>query len=190
VRYLIIVAPAAYLFTARAITLLPLRRAVATAVAIAVPAVLVGHLVVVERYFRKPTKEQFREAAAYVLRHDAPDSKAVILASTGNRAYFDYYFERLGSPRRVDLIARSAGDRDAVARLIDTRSPDAVWLLAAHWRAPPELVTWLSEELQLVGESALRGAHVWHFVPRRRPARPGCRYPRLLHGLCGARPLA
>ena len=102
------------------------------------------------------------------MRHDAPGTNAVILASTGNRAYVDYYLERLGSPRRVDLIARSADDRAAVARLIDARSPDAVWLLAAHRRPPPELVEWLGEQLQLVGESELLGAHVWHFAPRRR----------------------
>jgi mannosyltransferase len=172
-RYLIIVAPAAYLLTARAITQLPLRRAATTALAIGLPALLLVHLVAVERYFSTPTKEQFREAAAYLVRHDAPDANAVIVASTGNPAYVDYYLERLGSPRRVDLIVRSADDRAAVARLIDARSADAVWLLAAHRRPPPELVAWLGEKLQLVGERELLGAHVWHFVPRPRAVPQG-----------------
>jgi hypothetical protein len=165
-RYLVIVMPAAYLLVARAVTQLPYRRVTTPVVATVLPAVLAFHLVFVKEYYTRPGTEQFREAAAYLVQHDRPDSTAVVLACAWNRAYFDYYLERLGSRRRVDRLAESANDRTMVGQLIAQRSPDAVWLLAGHKRPAPELVSWLENELRLVSKAHFRAADAWQFVPR------------------------
>lgn len=168
-RYLIIVAPAAYLLLARAVTQLPLRRTARAVVAALLPAVLLFQLVVVEEYFTRPNKAQFRDAVAYLIRRDT-NTDTLIFATAWNRAFFNYYFERLGSVRRVDRLAETADDRAMIASLIETRGPDSVWLLAGHKRPTRELLDWLTEELQLVGEAHFLGADAWHFAPRR-PAR-------------------
>lgn len=165
-RYLIIVAPAAYLLVARAVTQLPFRRVTTPVVAAVLPSLLVVHLLFVKDYFTRPDKEQFRAAAAYLVRHDLPEAKAVILACAWNREYFDYYLGRLGSTRRVDRLAETAHDRTMIAQLIEARAPDDVWLLAGHKIPAPDLVASLADDLRLVGEAHFHGADVWHFVPR------------------------
>lgn len=165
-RYLITVAPAAYLFTARAVTQLPFPRMSTPVVATLLPALLVGHLLFVKQYFTRPRKEQFRDAAAYLVRHDVPGARAVIVACAWNGEYFDYYLERLGSPRRVDRVVETGGDRAAVAQLVERRAPHDVWLLAGHKQPAPDLLAALAEDLLQVDVVHLYGAAVWHFVPR------------------------
>jgi hypothetical protein len=165
-RYFIIVAPAAYLLAARAVTQLPFGRVITFLLAAVLPALLLVDLVFVKEYYTRPTKTQFREAAAYLVRNDAPEAKPLILACAWNPLYFDYYLERLGSSRRVDRLAETAQDRATIARLIAERSPDDVWLLAARKKPAPELIAGLEEELRLVHEVDFRDAAVWHFVPR------------------------
>lgn len=165
-RYLIIAAPPAYVLVARAVTQLPVRPVIVTLVAVALPMVLWLHLVFGMGYYSEPSKDQFREAAAYLVGHDTPSAGAVILACAWHRKYFDYYFERLASPRRVDRLAEGGGDRAAIVQLVAERSPRDVWLLAGHKTPDPALVGALTDELQLVGESHFLGADAWHFVPR------------------------
>lgn len=165
-RHVAIVLPAAYLLAARVVTQLPFRRWATPLVATALPVLLVLHLVVVQKYFTRPGTEQFREAAAYLVRHDAPGARVLVLACAWNRVYFDYYLERLGSTRRVDRVVETAEQRAMIAQLIGQRSPNTVWLLAGHKQPAPELLAWLGDELRLVAEAHYRAADVWQFAPR------------------------
>ncbi|MEO8605372.1 MAG: glycosyltransferase family 39 protein [bacterium] len=164
-RVLIIVAPAAYLLVARAIAQLSVRRWVAPLATGALCAALLVDLFVVRRYYREPTKEQFREAAAYLVAHDQAAAPTVVLACAHNRKYFDYYLERLGSPRRVDAVAVAVEDDARVQELIAARAPVDVWLLAGHLTPPPEILASLSKRLHLVDEAQFVHAGVWHFRP-------------------------
>jgi len=162
-RTLIIVAPAAYLLLARAVAQLSERRWAAPLAAGALCGGLLVQLIVVQRYYTRPTKGQFREAAAYLIAHDQPDVPTLILACAHNRNYFNYYLERLGSPRRVDGVVVTAPDGAVAQQLIAERAPAHVWLLAGHLDPDPALLAALSSQLRLVDESHFLKAGVWHF---------------------------
>ncbi len=168
-RTLIIVAPAAYLLLARALTQLPLRRPVVAVIATALLGVLLVDLVVVKDYFARPAKQQFREAAAYLVAHDTPGAPALVLACAWHPFYFDHYLARLGSARRVEQLVETAADATVARQLIAARQPDDVWLLAGHKRPDPALLAVLAEQLPLVETRRLLGATVWHYRRARPP---------------------
>src|SRR5688572_7135098 len=114
------------------------------AVVIGLSVALLFHLVVRRDYFTFPRKEQFRDAAAYLVEHDRAGARAVILACAWHRSYFDYYLKRMGSPRRVDAVACTSADVAPLARLVSERSPEELWLLAGHREAQPELMAYLT----------------------------------------------
>lgn len=160
-RTLLIVAPAAYVLLAHAIARLAPRRWPTGVLATALMALLVVHLVAVKDYYVRPTKNQFREAAAWLVANDDAQP-AVVLASTTGR-YFDYYLERLGSPRRVDLTASRPTDRPGVAALLARRAPAQVWVLQTHRPVDAEVLRELASRRPLLGYVKLPNAVVWRF---------------------------
>ncbi len=108
-RNLLIVLPAAYLWMARALTDLPqwLARG-EKLVAPAFLAVCLLQLVVVKDYYRKPTKQQYRQAIEFIAESD-PDFPRTLVATSGGRAeYLDYYLRRRGfreGARGVDSVS-------------------------------------------------------------------------------------
>lgn len=166
-RTLLIVAPAAYLLVARALTQLASPRAVAP-LAAALASVLLFDLLVGKRYYVLPTKEQFREAAAYVVARD-DRTEAAALLSSANPRYFDYYLARLGSPRRIDRMVAAPADRAAVAALAGTEGPPQVWVLAAHREPDPVALHLLAAQRPLLAHRRWRGAAVWRFGPLSSP---------------------
>jgi uncharacterized membrane protein len=165
-RHFLIIAPAVYLLVARAVTQISPRPAARGLAGAALIAVLLFDLLVVKDYFRRPTKAQFREAAAYLVQHDDPRATTVVLSFSWRPAYFDYYLERLGSPRRVDLRARQPEEYEAVRRVLAERSADVVWLLAAEHPPAPQLVELLERQLTRVGEQRFVAASAGKFVRR------------------------
>ncbi len=161
-RTLIVVAPAAYLLLARALTRLPFVRVTAPALL----GVLLVHLVVAMQYYTRPVKEQFRQAAAYVVAHDDPGSAPLLLACTGNRTYFDYYFAHMGSPRRIDKRIVTDHETAAALALVAQRQPSDLWLLAGHRHCEPAFLAALAERMTLVDHQGMLGAAVWHFRRR------------------------
>ena len=74
----------------------------------------VYHLCFVLRYYGVLRKDQFRGAAAVVVSADSSYPDSIIVAVTHGRKFFNYYFKRLGSAKRVDVIARSGKDLPAM----------------------------------------------------------------------------
>ena len=169
-RNFLIVAPALYLLVARAVVGLALPRVVTFAGVCLLTVLLVAHLVWWKDYYRRPTKDEFRQAAAYLVARDDPAAVAVVLAAAWNRHYFDYYLERLGSPRRVDRLAVAADDADPVIRLIDEKAPDHVWFLAAHRSPDRRLVDALKRRFRVIDERHFAFAHAWRFRYERKPS--------------------
>jgi mannosyltransferase len=161
-RNLIVGLPAAYLLLARAVAVLATgtRR---TALATLLVAALLAHLVVHMRYYEVPGKEQFREAAAEVSALDPHPGGSVILARAYYREYFDYYFARLQSARRVDLIAGADADIPAARALLVARRPARIWLLAGHLTVEPGFFSFLQEGYTERGHRAFNGSEVWLF---------------------------
>jgi uncharacterized membrane protein len=164
-RNLLVGLPAAYLLLARAIAVLATgtrRAAQGTLVIVG----LLAHLLLGMRYYAVPGKEQFREAAAAVVARDPALAGSVVLARAYHREYFDYYFRRLGSPRRVDLVAGANADVPAARALLAARRPGRVWLLAGHLPVEEGFLTFLREGYSEREHRALLGAEVWLFEPK------------------------
>jgi hypothetical protein len=136
-RNLIICLPAAYLLSARALALLPVRLRWRSAVAGAVTAALLVHLVVGMNYYRQPTKEQFREAAQYVIDHDAAAGGlsaggAGLLGFAWSEEHLNFYLERLGSSLRVKQVLGLDADIPQLEAYLDREHPERLWYIAAH----------------------------------------------------------
>jgi len=155
-RTLIVVAPAAYLLLARALTQLPLVRVTGPALL----AMLLFHLVVPLQFYARPVKEQFREAAAYLVAHDGPDHDTLVLACAGNRNYFDYYLAHMGSTRRVESRLVTDTEMAAALALVAERQPRDLWLLSAHRTCDESFLAALASRMTLVDEHVLRHAIV------------------------------
>jgi 4-amino-4-deoxy-L-arabinose transferase-like glycosyltransferase len=164
-RNLIVGLPAAYLLLARSVTVLATgwRRA---ALGTLLVAGLLAHLLFGMRYYVVPGKEQFREAVAEVVASDPDPAGSVVIGRAYHREYFDYYFARLGSPRRVDLVAGTAADVPAARALLDARRPGRVWLLAGHLPVEDGFLAFLRERYALREHRELVGADVWLFEPK------------------------
>jgi mannosyltransferase len=173
-RNLIVGLPAAYLLLARSVTVLataigsprsprsPRRSALASLLV----AALLAHLLLHMRYYEVPEKEQFREAASMVAALDPDPAGSIVLARAYHREYFDYYFARLKSPRRVDLVAGADADIEATAALLAARRPTRIWLLAGHLAVEDKFLAFLRQRYDERGHRALHGAGVWLFERR------------------------
>ena len=161
-RTLIFVAPPVYLLLARALTRLPVPQLSATVLV----GVFLVHVVGVRAYYTTPTKEQFREAAAYLVAHDPGDQPALLFACAWNGGYYNHYLQRLGSSRRVERTIHEAADAAAVFAAVADRQPTDVWVLEGHRDCTPELLRALGERLALVDEQHFIEAGVWRYRVR------------------------
>jgi mannosyltransferase len=166
-RYLLICLPPAYLLLARAITVLPLPRYGRWALAAGMIAVCLFVLVGPLRYYSQPHKQQFRQAVAYVVDHDAAYPDSLVIGSVLHWDYLNYYFEQMRSPRRTDLLASRAEDLSNLVEELEARQPRFVWLVAAHLTPAPQLLDYLDSHLKLVDRQPFLGATVWLYQNRK-----------------------
>ncbi|MCH7761465.1 glycosyltransferase family 39 protein [candidate division TA06 bacterium] len=159
-RNLILSLPPAYLLLSRAMTQLPVRSTLQTVTTVGVLAIFLGDLLFVKRYFSIPHKAQFRETVEYVIQHDDLYKDSMIIGWAWDRDYFNYYFERGGSPRRVDLIAGSEEDIESTQRQILSKNPSFIWMIQAHRRMGEGFRDFLDEDLQLIDHQSLVWAEV------------------------------
>jgi hypothetical protein len=164
-RNLIICLPAAYLLSARALSLLPLRARWRSCVAGALTAALLVHLVAGLNYYRQPTKEQFREAAQYVIDRDAavggPSAGgADLLGFAWSEEHLNFYLERLGSSLRVKQVLGLDTDIPQLETYLDQEHPRRLWYIAAH-RVPQQgFLDALADRMTLVEKHDFIGASV------------------------------
>ncbi|HTQ79996.1 MAG TPA: glycosyltransferase family 39 protein, partial [Thermoanaerobaculia bacterium] len=155
-RNLLICLPAVYLLLARSITLLARGAGLALLSGLLL-AGLIAHLLFGMHFYTRPDKEQFREAVAEVLSHpEAPGT--VVLGRAHHREYFDYYFARLGSPRRIDLLTGADADVAEAGSFLDTRKPAHVWLISGHLTPGERFLSFLRERYREAEHRTLVGA--------------------------------
>ena len=155
-RNLIISLPAAYLLLARSV-FGAFHGHVARAVAAgALVLCSLWGLIVPGRYYTEPHKEQLREAARYVATREAGQSDAAIV---GYPAAFNYYLEREGNSRRLDFAYAAGSDGGDLALFLARARPQRVWLLAAHLKPTPAMLSRLEERYRQIGFE--RFNHAW-----------------------------
>jgi mannosyltransferase len=162
-RNLIISLPAAYLLLSRSITQFNLSSVKFTATSLVITCFLLFHLIYSMNYYSKPHKEQFREAADYIVEKDQAYKNSLIVGWAWSKSYFDYYFQRMGFNGKVDILAGEKNDISPLYNEIRLKCPEYIWYISAH-RVPDNLfVNSLNKELTLVDQKQFLGAKVWLF---------------------------
>lgn len=131
-RNLIISLPPACILFSRSIMRIPAKSYIHTITSCLAIALITYHLLIPMEYYTKITKDQFRDAVQYLLEENRIDHCPVIIANTNQEGYFDFYLDRLGAGRRVDVHFLSDDDWEAVKRTIDTRNAECIWYLLAR----------------------------------------------------------
>jgi hypothetical protein len=171
-RNLIVLLPAAYALCARSLCdLFPSPRAFGALGALLASALLIG-LLWTGGHYSRPRHEQFREAAAVVVRHESSAPGATLLAFGAHAHHFDYYLAHLGARARVDLAVPAWGDSTEFLRHLDAQRPDSVWLLAARREPSPELLAALEVRFRQVLHEELHRTSARLYTRRRSPRRP------------------
>jgi hypothetical protein len=162
-RNLIISLPAAYLLVARSITRLPLPNVGQVLLTLAFVAGFVWQLIFGMAYYSEPQKEQFREATQYVVEGDRLYGDSAILLWGAYRDQFDYYFEKAGSSRQIDIAAGREADVVPVIQYLIRENPRYVWYVLVHSRAPvePEFGKALTRNFTILDHRQFVGVSVW-----------------------------
>ena len=150
--------PALALLLARGIDRLPGPKGVGAGVAVALVAGLLFGLIFVTKYYSTPRKDQFREAVYWTAEKskDPRYAGAAIVGYMCDNRFYNYYFERCGSDRRIDFRLRKEYIDEDIERLqafVRARRLGAFWLVWAHWRPEkhtPRLEAFLKTQYTLV----------------------------------------
>jgi hypothetical protein len=136
------------------------------------------NLLSLQNYYRTFTKEQWREAAAYMA-DKVHEDDLILFNATWVQIPFDYYFKRFDLPvtqhgAPVDLFDRgvlepkmTAADLPRLRALVEEH--DRVWLVYSHdWYTDPEklIPTALKEELHYAGAQPYNGLQIMRFERR------------------------
>ncbi|TFH36689.1 MAG: hypothetical protein E4G99_04330 [Anaerolineales bacterium] len=162
-RNLLISLPAAYLLLARAIAQLPFHRLLKTAISLAFGFLPLYHMIFIMGYYRYPYKEQFREVVKVVVdqEHEFPDAPVIGYARFPE--YFNYYFDKFGSEKRVNLIALETSSFPEIQGFIEEDHSPYFWYIAGHTYSTPDLVIRLEERYRVIQKQTFQGASVWLF---------------------------
>jgi len=162
-RYLIISLPPAYLLLSRAITQLPFKARTQMAVALILIGLFLRDLILVKHYYSLPQKQQWREAVEYIVEGDALYENSLIIGCAPQKDFFNYYFSKMDSPRRVDLLACRKQDISETMSAIDSRNPSHIWFIWAMPKPDPEFLNYLTENLRTLDHKRFKRADVWLF---------------------------
>ena len=138
-RYLLISMAPAYLLLARAFMRLPARGLPAAATVLFCAGMLYEQIGM-DKYYAAPQRQQFREAIRYALENGGQEPGTLLAAYLGQAGthYTNYYFERLGSPRRFDLHAGRAEDIPRVEAYLKEHAPMRIIFVAVHTDTDPD----------------------------------------------------
>jgi len=161
-RNLIISLPAAYLLLSRSIARIPIRFRYHAALLLIISALLVSHLVFCLDFYSMPHKQQFREAVEFIVKQD-PSHKNSLIISCGLDKFFDYYFEKFGSDRRVDVIGQKKEDIPEIVKTIRAEKPQYIWYIRAHKIPDRQFLLFLDKNLTCIDYKNFLGADVWLF---------------------------
>ncbi len=148
-RNLIISAPAAYLLFGRGLERFMTTERISVAIAGALTVGLTAQLVLVLDYYDKPDKDQFREAAAFVVSRTNKEESAMVIACAWSPFNFNYYFKRHDSALRVSLQACHENDVPKVLQAVKACDPAEVWLVWGHRDLDPGIREALTRHLSV-----------------------------------------
>ena len=116
---------------------------------------LLYNLVLTKEYYSKPTKEQFRGVAKFVISEYNPEEKTEIFALTYSKEFFNYYFRIYNSKVRVKYKFEESKDLQTA---LDKYKLNSFWLISGHKKFTKELLKKLNEKFHLIKQKKFIGA--------------------------------
>lgn len=113
------------------------------------------------QYYTTPQKGLFRDAVRYIADHEAQYPNALIIGYSWDTAYIDYYLRRLGSPRRVQVIAGNRPEIPAVEAALSVAQPRYVWYIRAFRNPESEFLDFLHQHLTQIEYRQFPGPDPW-----------------------------
>ena len=169
-RNLIISLPPLYLLLARSISALSLKSRTINLVAFSVVALIFIDLVFVKKYYSTPEKEQIREAVQHIIKNN-PDN-ALIIGYAYNPKFFNYYFCKLNSARRIDLSGGEEKDIQPITEALKTNNAQYIWFITEHREPEEKFVRYLKDNYHLRTFKKYIGAKVWLFERKNPQPKP------------------
>lgn len=172
IRFLTVSAPAAYLLLARGLAILSRRWKIQIGVGGLLLVLALVDLFAVKQYYRRPVKDQWRDAVAHVIRENQHHPNTLLVGSVWKPVFANYYFERLGSPRRLQIEAGRESDLPRIQKEIQQAAPEAIWLIRIHRTIEEGFLNYFKRNYRQKSHRKFIRADVWLFeVPT--PSRPG-----------------
>lgn len=166
-RNLIISAPAAYILLSRAITQLPIKLKSKGFITIVLIGMLLFNFIYVDCYYSGIANEQFREAVSFIVDHDRLYKDSLIIGYAYNKEYFNYYFKKQGSKRRVDIMGGQIEYIPQVAKMIEDKNPQYVWYIhGGHMIPDDDFIDFLIKRLTPICSKGFLGTEVLLFENR------------------------
>lgn len=113
-------------------------------------------------YYKMVTKEQWREAAKYVLVKD-PEGKYPVFVEGKMRYYFCDVFK---SGRRLWPEIKTTYRAERASEFISEKKFEGFWVIEAHRRMDKEAQQYLTDQYSLKVRKSLKGARVTFYVPK------------------------
>lgn len=163
-RNLIIILPAFYILFSRSIIRLFLNVKIQTMLII----IIIGLIACTfnRDYYRKPFKEQFREAGEFVAKNSYPYEDLSIIAWGCSPGFFDYYIDKFGLNKKIDLMIPARYDVDRLKKFIIERNPRYLWFLC--YEGPdsnyiPQLIEEFKKCAVITKKKSFIGINLWFF---------------------------
>jgi len=119
---------------------------------------LIFNLIFMKQYYSKPTKEQFREVAKYVISESNHDQGSDIFALTYHEEYFNYYFKNFGSKLRVNECVQLESENDEIEDALSRCYSNNLWLISGHQIPSEEFLGIFDASYYLVKQKNFLGA--------------------------------
>lgn len=161
-RYFLISLPPAYLLLSRSITKLFSSLKLQSIVASMFVIIFAIHLIYYKEYYSKPDKYQYREAVNYVIENDKYYSESKIIGYAFDNL-FDYYLQRKGFTKKVDLYVNWKKDMQTMQDQINLIEAKYVWLVSAHLSPDEKFIDHFSSKYKIIKNQQFIEANVWLF---------------------------
>ena len=142
-RGFVICAPALYFIIARMIDTLRSPRRIIAVTAVAATIALANFAVFGE-YYTTYHKQNFRAAVHHILDQAETIGELPVVGNVNSPHYLDYYFERFGSPKRVDALCTGADDTSELLRAA-AQGRRRVWFVNAMNIPDDDLIRYLEQ---------------------------------------------
>jgi hypothetical protein len=141
------------------------RKRVAISIGVGLASLMLMDLLFIKKYYSTPRKQQLRETCACVVdfAREHPERDFVLVGWAHDVHHFDYYFDKLGSERRIELLVGTKQDLPSLRALLAQRGKDYVWFVSGPRPVEDGFIDSLMREMTLVETRTFLKANAYLF---------------------------